>query len=84
MVMRALVVVASFLPSFFPSTWQDFLLAGALNIVFWEIGINVIALKQHWLYIGTTSKLDIKFGKGKWVIYFGFLLGAILVKILIK
>jgi hypothetical protein len=83
MIMRALAIVSPFLCQLFPGTWQDYLLAGTINIVLWEILINIIALGKKWWYIGITSKFDIKLSKTKWFIYFSLLLATILVKIFI-
>lgn len=82
--MRASIFIGCFTMQKFPSSFEDYLLAGAICCVLWEIGINVIALAQKPLYIGGTSKMDIKFRKYHWLIYFGFLAISILIKILIK
>ena len=82
--MRASTFVGAFIMQMFPSSWQDYLLAGALCCVAWEIGINVIALAVKWYYVGSTSKMDIKFRKYHWLIYFGFLSIGILIRIFIK
>ena len=79
--MRASTFVGAFIMQMFPSSWQDYLLAGAICCIVWEIGINVIALAVKWYYVGSTSKLDIKFRKYHWFLYFGFLAIAILIKI---
>jgi hypothetical protein len=52
-----------------------------LNILLWEIGINIISLKKPWNYIGSTSKLDIELGYKKWLLYFGFLVIGIIARI---
>lgn len=72
MLMRISAIVTPFIMQYIPATWQDYLLAGAINIILWEFGINKIALKQKLLYIGSSSMLDIQLGKRKWWIYFGF------------
>ena len=82
MIMRILSVVSPFLCQLYPEYWADYLLSGALNIVLWEVGINVIALNKAWYHIGTTSDFDIKLGYKKWLFYFGFLVAAIIVRII--
>jgi len=82
MLMRALAILTPFLCSIYPNIWKDYLVAGALNIVLWELLINKIALETKWFHVGTTSVLDVKFGKGKWYIYFGFLLLTIIIRLI--
>ena len=45
-----------------------------------DVGINLIALKQKWNYTGTTSKID-SLGKTKFYIYAILLIAAIILKI---
>ena len=68
-VMRALAVATPFIVQYYPASWQDYLLAGTINILLWELLINKIALGVHWFHIGTTSTLDKTLGKSKWIIY---------------
>jgi hypothetical protein len=82
MLMRALAIVTPFLCTLHPNNWKDYLLAGGINIVLWEILINKIALNTKWSHVGTTSALDVKFGKAKWYIYFGFLLLTIIIRLI--
>ena len=82
MIMRVLAVITPFLCQLYPGTWSDYLLSGAINVVLWELGINVIALNKPLFYIGSTAEMDIKLGYKKWLLYFGFLLVAIVVRIL--
>ena len=82
--MRASTFVGAFTMQYFSSTWQDYLLAGAICCLVWEIGINVVALAVKWYHVGTTSKMDIKFRKYHWILYFVLLGGAIIIKIFIK
>lgn len=82
MMMRALAILTPFLCTLYTNEWKDYLVAGALNIVLWEIAINKIALGMGWFHVGTTSSLDIKLGKAKWFIYFGFLLLTLLIRFL--
>ena len=81
MIMRMLVIISPFVCGLYPNDWKDYLVAGALNIVLWELAINKIALQMKWFYVGTTSSLDIKLGKAKWFIYFGFLLLALIIRL---
>ncbi len=84
MIMRAGSILAPFLSQLRPDDWQDYFLAGVLNIILWEILINIIALKQPWNYQGKTAKWDIKLDKWEWWLYTALLSIAISVKILIK
>ena len=81
MIMRILAIVSPFICQIYPGTWPDYLLSGALNILLWEIGINIISLKKPWNYVGSTSKLDIELGYKKWFVYFGFLVIGIIARI---
>jgi hypothetical protein len=80
MLMRIFAIVAPFIMQYKSSSWKDYFLAGAINIILWEVLINKIALKKEWLYVGTTSKLDIHLKKYKWLLYFGLLILAIIIK----
>ena len=83
--LRALLFVTAYIMQKFPASWQDYLLAGSICMLAWEIGINLIALiKVKWNYVGTTAKTDIKFRKYHWLFYFGFLGISILIRIFIK
>lgn len=84
MAMRGSIPIGCFVVQHFPAVWQDYVLAVALSCIIWEIGINVIALGAKWYYVGVTAKTDIKFRKYHWLIYFGFMTLAILIKIFIK
>ncbi len=77
MLMRMTVFIPFFLPK---QQLTDIFLAGVINIILFDIGINLIALKQKWNYTGTTSKFD-KLGKTKFVIYTIMLLVAIILKL---
>lgn len=81
-IMRALPLIIAFLVQYLNVTWKDFLLAGSINIILWELLINKIALKTNWLHIGTTSYLDLKLGKWKWLIYSIPLITSIIIKLL--
>ena len=63
--------------------WQDVVLSGVICIILFEIGVNVIALFRQWSWRGETSKMDIKFGKYKWVIMAVMLAAAICIKIFV-
>lgn len=85
MAMRLATFIGGYLLQHYSiSTWQDYLLSGSICMVVWEIGINLIALAQKWNYIGGTAKTDIKFRKYHWLIYFGFLGIAILIRIFVR
>jgi hypothetical protein len=83
MIMRALAVITPYLAANYGSTdWKNYLLIGSINIVLWEIAINVIALGQKWWHVGTTAKFDIKLKSWKWVVYFGLLITALIIRFL--
>lgn len=83
MIMRALAVITPYLAANYGSTdWTDYLLIGAINIIFWEIGINIIALGQKWWHVGTTAQFDIKLKSWKWILMFILLVGSVILKIL--
>lgn len=79
--MRALAIVTPFVIQHFPSSWQDYLFAGTINILLWELLINKIALGVDWFHVGTTSTLDKTFGKSKWIIYTIPAIVALVIKI---
>ncbi len=73
-----LMRITVFIPFFLGSVrLTEILLAVAINAPLFDIGINLIALKQKWNYVGTTSTLDQTFGKIKWYIYLVALLVAV-------
>lgn len=82
--MRAGAIIGPYLSMIRPDDWQDFVLAGVLNIILWEILVNIIALKQPWNYQGKTAKWDIFLAKWEWALYTFLLTVAIMIKILIK
>jgi hypothetical protein len=55
-------------------------LAIAISVPVFEVGINLIALKQSWLFSGSSSKTD-ALGKWKWIIMLALLLVTIFIKI---
>jgi hypothetical protein len=79
--MRVLFFVSCFLVQFFQSDWKDYLLAGSINILLFEIGINVIALQMPIFYNGTTGVLDKKLKSTKWYLMFVLLILSIILKI---
>jgi hypothetical protein len=81
-IMRTLAVFTPYLmQEYGTGTWKDYLLAGAINIAWWEIGINIIALGQKWWHIGTTAKFDIKLKSWKWFFIFAFLITSLIIKL---
>lgn len=81
-VMRATVVA---IPMYYALThtfprWQDVLLAACINILVFEVGINVIALHKDFLYNGGTAQLDKRLGKWKWVVYLLALIGSAIIE----
>lgn len=82
--LRILLFVIPYIMQHYPASKKDYFLAGAICMIAWEIGINLIALAQKWYYVGTTAKTDIKFRKYHWLFYFGFLFVAILIRIFVK
>ena len=79
--MRALAIFTPFIVQYFSATWQDYLLAGTINILLWELLINKVALNVDWFHTGTTSTLDKTLGKLKWIIYTIPLITACIIKI---
>lgn len=75
-IMRILFFTAIPLTRFHPAPYDDLFLAGCICIIVYEVGINVIALHQKAFYNGSTSAIDKKFGKLKWIGYFALLLAA--------
>ena len=83
MAMRALFFIGCFSCFHFGNSWQDYLLAGSINILLWEWGINVIALNApSILYVGTTGKIDKAVGKYKWWAMAGLIIISIIIKII--
>lgn len=83
-VMRAAVFV---LPLYYAwtethPTILDVLLSASINIVLFEVLINVIALHKSVFYVGGTAGLDKAFGKAKWFVYFGLLLISAIARML--
>ena len=83
MAMRITFFIGCFLVQKFPASWQDYLLAGSISIIAWEIGINMIALLQKWYYVGATAEFDKKLGMKKWLLMGIVLIITILIKIFI-
>lgn len=78
------IVLAAFLIPLWPAlapTIQDIILAGAINIFVWDMGINKIALNVSIWHLGTTAVKDKLIGKHQWKIYTVILAIAILIKI---
>jgi hypothetical protein len=63
------------------TSWQDKLLIPAIAELVWEIGINRIALRKKWNYIGMTATFDKKLGKSKFYILIGIVVVLIVLKI---
>ena len=78
--MKVIFISGCYLMQLFPSTWEDYLLSGAIGALAFEFGINKIALKQGWFFNGASSKFD-TLGKWKWIALFAFLIISIIVKI---
>jgi hypothetical protein len=84
MILRVLVLVilaTHLIPQITPSIY-DIVLAGAINVLVFEFGINKIALGKDWFYVGTTAETDKKLGKKKWIIMFGILFLTLIAKII--
>jgi len=79
--MRVLFFVGCFLSQFINSHWQDYLLAGCINIFLFEIGINVIALNANMFWKGRSSVIDNEIGQYKWLIMSLLILFSLLIKI---
>ncbi len=82
MFLRLWFFIALFVTKYYPSEMEDFVLAGAINIVLWEVGVNIFSLNEKWNHVGTTSVIDVKLGKKKWWIFFGMLGAAVAFKLL--
>lgn len=80
--MRTLFFISTFLLQLFPNSWQDYLLAGSINILLFEIGINVIALNAPVFWKGYSGKLDIYLGNKKWFLIFALILTSLIIKII--
>lgn len=81
--MRILAISSPFISQYFHCSWEDLVLAAVINMILWDVLINIIALKTRWDYVGSTSRLDITIGKRKWKLYFLFLITTILIKIFV-
>lgn len=84
LIMRVLFFAALLVFKYFPFDWWDLAIAGIINIILWDIGINVYALKTRWNYDGNSSQYDKTFGNKKWYIYTVILIGSVLGKIFSK
>ena len=74
-----------FLPFLLPkSSIPDIVLAGVINCILFDVGINLIALNKPWYYTGSTNDIDNIVGKGKWYIYGILLILAITLKFFYK
>jgi hypothetical protein len=84
--MRVIFFLPFIILSFFPGInitahKSDVILAGAINILLWEVLINLVALHATFFHVGTVAKTDIKLGQIKWALCFLFLILAIIYKI---
>lgn len=77
---RVGIFVICFLVQKYPSPLTDYVLAGAINILAFELLINVVALEMPLLYVGKSSDFD-SLGKKKWLIMVVALAVAIVIKI---
>lgn len=80
--MRMVFVITFVLQVYFPAKVIDILLAAALNLPLWDIGINKIALRYKWNYMGSISHFDRIVGKWKWVGYVVLIITLTLIEIL--
>lgn len=74
--------LAFLLYRYFPFSWADFFLSGAICMVGYPIAVNMIALSKSVFYVGNTSEIDKRFGKKQWFVYFGILIAASIFKLL--
>lgn len=58
-----------FLAFLFPSDIINIIGALLISAITFDIGINIIALKTAWYYVGKESYIDRTIGKKKWWIY---------------
>lgn len=79
--LRVILFGGGYLLQKFPSTWQDYIFAASINILMWEILINIVALKQHWWYNGSTASFDKILGQYKWIIMVLLIVICSLIKI---
>lgn len=81
--MRTLMFFGIAINAFFPIhvDKKDILLAGAINVIVFELLINEIALKQNIFYIGTEAGFDTKLGFWKWVVCAALLIAGLAIKI---
>lgn len=79
-VMKVIAFVMYELGKHFPATWQDYLLAGSICILLFELATNKIGLNRELFFIGASSKTE-KLKKWKWYLSFALLIISITIKI---
>lgn len=82
--MRLLFFAGLLVFKYFPFDWWDLLIAGVINIIIWDIGINVFALNVRWYYVGETSKIDKMIERLKFYVYGIALFISVIGKIFFK
>lgn len=81
--MRLLACVTPFIASLWPIDWRNWLLISVIQMPWWDVSINIIALKMKAWYLGTTAQTDQLKAK-KWLLYGIALILAIVIKIFVK
>ena len=79
---RVVFGVTAYISSIYPSPLPDYILSCVINVILWDIGLNMIALKKEWDYVGEESYWDKKVGRHKWKVYGWLLAVATLFKLL--
>lgn len=81
--MRIMCVVIPMITALFPPQFLDWVVVSIVQMPWWDVCINIIALHVKALYLGTSAKTDQLKAK-KWLLYLIALIAAILVKIFFK
>jgi hypothetical protein len=64
----------------FPSYWADIFASAVINVILWDVLMNVVVLKVKAFYNGTTAKTD-KLGNIKWYSYAVLFVAAVIYKL---
>lgn len=82
-IIRIWFFISAYIFEYPKGQWQDYLIAGVLNEIIFELLINKIALKQSFWFVGSSSAWDNILGKRKWLLMGLALIITIFIKILI-
>ena len=81
--MRVIIVLIAVFQSVYSVPLIDIGLAAMVNVILWDVLVNIIALKVKWNYVGFTAQTDRWTGKKRWVLYAVSLLLFIILKFFI-